>query len=99
MSEIIILPKSEVDDLKAKLDHLITMVSNLGTASNRKMITNDQLISDLGISKKTAQNWRTNGLIRFMRVGRKIYYDLKDVHETLHNHAFDSFKTKARKRQ
>lgn len=96
MSEIVILPKTELDDLMAKIDHLIQLVSDISNPSNKKkIITNDQLIADYGISKKTAQNWRTNGLITFMRVGRKIYYNVDHVNETFKNHSHDAFKRKS----
>ncbi|MBS1951435.1 MAG: hypothetical protein OJF59_000576 [Cytophagales bacterium] len=96
MSEIVIIPKTELDDLRAKVDHLIKLVSDISSTSDKKkVITNDQLIADYGISKKTAQNWRTNGVIRFMRVGRKIYYNTEDVLETLRSHSHDAFKRKS----
>lgn len=100
MSEILILPKHELDDLKTKVDHLIKLVSDLGnTTNNKTIITNDQLIADYGISKKTAQNWRTNGILRFMQVGRKIYYNIDDVYETLNNHSYESFKSKSKSKK
>lgn len=90
------MPKEEIEDFKSKLDYIIKILSQIEGLPNakKKVITNDELVANFGISKKTAQNWRTGGLIRFMRVGRKIYYNLDDVHEALDNHAFDSFKNK-----
>lgn len=97
MSEIIILTKDELDDLKDKMDYLIKLMSNFDQTNNQKVvITNDQLIADYGISKKTAQNWRTSGLIHYMQVGRKIYYNIDDVYETLNNHRYESFKSKSK---
>jgi phage pi2 protein 07 len=99
MNEILIIQKQEFDNLLQKLDYLTELVSTTTKKSDKKIITNDQLIADYGISKKTAQNWRTDGLIRYMQVGRKIYYNIDDVHETLNNHSYESFKNKSKKKR
>ncbi len=49
-------------------------------------IDNDTLLKRLGISRKTAQAYRDNGLISFSQVGNKIYYRNGDVEEFLMNH-------------
>ncbi len=97
MNEILIIQKQEFDNLLQKLDYLIELASTTTKKSDKKVITNDQLFADYGISKKTAQNWRTNGLIRYMQVGRKIYYNIDDVYETLNNHSYESFKNRKKR--
>ena len=40
----------------------------------------------LSMSKKTLQTWRDTGLIRFSKIGGKIYFKLSDIDNTLEKH-------------
>lgn len=48
-----------------------------------KFITNDEFMKLMDISKRTAQNWRDEGVIAFSQVGHKIYYRLSDIEDLL----------------
>ena len=48
-------------------------------------INNDQFCEALKISKRSAQNYRDQGMIPFSVVGGKVYYKLKDVEELLNS--------------
>lgn len=48
-----------------------------------KFITNDEFMKLMEISKRTAQNWRDEGVIAFSQVGHKIYYRLSDIEDLL----------------
>ena len=39
----------------------------------------------MNISKRTAQQWRDNKIIRFSQVGNKIYYKLEDILKLLND--------------
>ncbi|CAH0994228.1 hypothetical protein EMA8858_00337 [Emticicia aquatica] len=40
---------------------------------------NQEFLHVMNISKRTAQQWRDNGLIGFCQIGSKIYYRLPDI--------------------
>lgn len=40
---------------------------------------NQEFLQVMNISKRTAQQWRDNGLIGFCQIGSKIYYRLTDI--------------------
>lgn len=42
-------------------------------------IDNDHFIQLFGISKRTAQQWRNDGLIPYAQFGKKVYYRLSDL--------------------
>jgi len=50
-------------------------------------LNNEEFLEVLKISKRTAQHYRTNGIISFSQVGRKIYYRISDVQELLERHS------------
>ena len=41
------------------------------------------VLQQLHISKRTLQKWRSNGIIPYSRIGRKIYYLKSDILEML----------------
>ncbi|MDO4959279.1 MAG: helix-turn-helix domain-containing protein [Prevotellaceae bacterium] len=42
-----------------------------------------EVMKELNISPRTLQNWRSNGVIGFSKVGHKIYYRAQDIDEML----------------
>lgn len=51
-----------------------------------KWLSGDQVCHLLRISKRTLQNYRTNGILPFSQVSRKIYYKASDIDEYLDAH-------------
>lgn len=51
-----------------------------------KFYSNEEFIELMGISRRTAQNWRDEGKITFSQIGGKIYYSSKDISIMLNNH-------------
>lgn len=43
------------------------------------LYNNEQFMKLMGISKRTAQDWRDRKLIGFFQIGNKIYYRLSDI--------------------
>jgi predicted site-specific integrase-resolvase len=39
----------------------------------------------MGISGRTAQQWRDDGLIQFSQIGNKLYYRMSDINRFLDN--------------
>lgn len=54
------------------------------------LLTNSQLSEELSITTRTLQNYRDKGLIEFIKIGRKIYYQKEAVFSFL-----ESFKNVA----
>jgi MerR family transcriptional regulator, repressor of the yfmOP operon len=46
----------------------------------------DEVCHLLRISKRTLSNYRTNGVLPFSQIGRKIYYKASDIDDYLENH-------------
>ena len=44
---------------------------------------NQEFMSLMNISKRTAQEWRNKKIIEFSQVGNKIYYSLSDIKKLL----------------
>ncbi len=47
---------------------------------------NQEFIQVMNISKRTALEWRTSGIIAFSQVGGKMYYRLADILQMLEKH-------------
>jgi len=51
---------------------------------------NQEFMSLMNISKRTAQEWRNKNVIKFSQVGNKIYYKLSEIKKLLN----DNYNTK-----
>lgn len=49
-------------------------------------LTNDDFVKRFGITKRTAQKWRDQKWLPFIKIGSKIYYRVEDVEQFIHNH-------------
>ena len=48
-----------------------------------RIIDNSELLQLMKISSRTAQTWRDTGILPYSMVGKKIYYDMRDVEALL----------------
>lgn len=55
------------------------------TPHNVDLIDNAELLVTLNISMRTAQRWRADGIMPYIRVGRKIYYKRGDVNKLMNS--------------
>jgi DNA-binding transcriptional MerR regulator len=51
-----------------------------------KWLSGDQVCRLLRISKRTLQHYRTNGILPFSQISRKIYYKASDIDDYLDAH-------------
>jgi helix-turn-helix protein len=51
--------------------------------SRAPIISNEDFILLLGISKRTAVRWRMGGKIRYVQFGQKVYYTVKEIERFL----------------
>lgn len=49
-------------------------------------VTNKVAMELLGVSQRTMQTWRDDGLLGFSQVGNKIYYSQDDLNRMLQRH-------------
>lgn len=74
------------ESIEKKLTELIKKLDKRLVQESIQVLDNSQFMGLMGISIKTAQNWRDNGLVSFSQVGSKIYYKVSDIQELLNKH-------------
>ena len=72
------LPDREIRDLVHELKEAVKELREK-KESVKDFVGNDQFMEIMGISKRTAQTWRDEGLIAFSQIGGKIYYLSSDI--------------------
>ena len=56
------------------------------TPDEKRWITNQELQEILKISPGTAQNYRIRGWLSFVKIGGRIFYEMKDIETLLLEH-------------
>jgi len=92
--EAIILSKDQFEELVAKMNEVLEKLNSKTAPKQEVFLDNEELVSMLKISRRTAQTWRDEGKISFSQVGSKIYYKLSDVEKTMQDHYNKSFAKK-----
>jgi len=59
-----------------------------------RFITDADLSAKLIISRRTLQEWRTNGLLGFIRMGGKVIYRESDIEKLLKDNYEDAFQNR-----
>lgn len=72
--------KQLLQDFKARLDQK--------DCSSRKteIISNSELLKMLNVSRRTANQWRADGLLPYFKIGHKVFYHLHEVNEFVLKH-------------
>ncbi len=85
--EAIILSKDQYKELLDKIttiENMVSLTKEKPESSNR-IYSNDDLIEKLSVSKSTLQNYRNKGLLKFNKVGRKLFYTEEQVQDFLND--------------
>lgn len=90
--EAIILEKTKFTELLNEIKDIKSAVRENPLKPNKNFITNYEFIELMGISKRTAQTWRDEGVIAFSQIGSKIYYQMDDIKKLLETNYFKTFK-------
>lgn len=85
--EKIILNLCELEELHKKIDSLLNMTKQLIFPIKEEWLDNSQFQKKLGISSRTAQNYRDEGKINFTKIGNKIYYHSQEVDRFLKSYS------------
>jgi DNA-binding transcriptional MerR regulator len=48
---------------------------------------NSDVVQKLKVSERTLATWREKGMIRYSKIGNKVYYQLQDILQFLNDHA------------
>jgi len=77
-----ILSENENTEINAKLDKILLWIEQ-NEKQDKELLTTDQQLMYIPISRRTLQNYRDRKIIRFRQVGRKILYNLYEVKQDL----------------
>lgn len=73
-------------------DNLEKLVKNRRLLLNGECYLTDKEVSTrLKVSRRTLQDWRTNGLIAYTQVGGKVLYAESDIQAVLEKHRKEAF--------
>lgn len=80
-----LVTRTELDEWCKKMDAQLQKATQVGQEGEPVVYDNDALSRKLKVSKRTLQNWRDGGLIKFSQIGHKIYYTGESVNNFLKN--------------
>lgn len=84
MGNFIMIPEDEYHGLKSQVDEIHKYIEFLKKSDDR-LITIEELLQHIPVSRRNLQNYRDRKVIRFVKKGRKILYSLNDVLDDLKN--------------
>ena len=87
----IIITEEQYGVLISKIEKIQNLLYNSNPKPEDQVLTNEQFIQFLKISKRTSQFLRDNGKISFSQIGNKIYYKMSDVQKLLDTHYRKAF--------
>jgi two-component sensor histidine kinase len=90
--EAIILTKDEFQRIQNELNQIKQLLEQKQKNTKDIFLDNQEFVQAMNISKRTAQNWRDEGVISFSQVGGKIYYRLSDIEKMLEKNYNPAFK-------
>lgn len=71
------------EKIEKRLTELLKKLDKKLVQESIQLLDNSQFMDLMGISIKTAQSWRDNGVVSFSQIGSKIYYKVSDIHVLL----------------
>ena len=90
--ETIILTAEQYQELLKRMDDIKATLNQKQKDPSDIFVDNQEFLQLMNISKRTAQNWRDQGVISFSQVGSKIYYRMSDVQDLLDKNYKKAFK-------
>ena len=64
------------------IEAINSAVKKINTAKEKneqELITDDEMQRRLGVSRTTLYNWRKDGTIPYLRIGKKLFYRWKEI--------------------
>ncbi len=81
LSEVPMMYQTIVDSLS----EIKSLLLEKQKAPKDTILDNKDFIKLMGISGRTAQQWRDDGFIQFSQIGNKIYYRMSEIQRFLNN--------------
>lgn len=72
---------NKLEDIRALVEK--TYLNSKSGNNEFQWLDNKQLEKLLGIHERTLQFWRDNGTLKFSRIGKKVFYNKRDIEEIL----------------
>jgi hypothetical protein len=85
MQKIITIDDQAFEQIMERLDQLEKKLQPVESKKGIGWLNNSQFCEALQISKRSAQNYRDQGLIPYSLVGGKVYYKIEDVQRLLND--------------
>lgn len=91
--ELNVVTKDEMENLCKMIIEAVSRIirEENSTGSIKKLYNNTEACKYLKVCSKTLQNYRDNGLIRYIKKGRKIFYLQEDLNHFLESHKIHTF--------
>ena len=83
--EAIVISKEHFNELKSELKEIKDYMKMI-VLPNESFVDNNEFITLMKVSVRTAQLWRDQGKIGYSQEGKKIYYKLSDIEKFLNHH-------------
>ena len=83
MKQFIAFDDEAFEQIMQRLDQLEKKLVPAKVEVGIGWLNNEQFCEALQISKRTAQNYRDQGLVRYSSIGGKVYYQKEDVQNLL----------------
>jgi excisionase family DNA binding protein len=72
----------ELENNVMLIEAINSAVKKINTAKEKneqELITDDEMQRRLGVSRTTLYNWRKDGTIPYLRIGKKLFYRWKEI--------------------
>ena len=88
--------EEEVKEILNRLDRIsLELKQSQRTQPDEIWYDNQEFLSIMNVSKRTAAYWRTEEMISYSQVGNKIYYSLADILDLLQKHKVQAGSSKS----
>ena len=86
-----------LEEIQNQIRELASKIAEIQQQNKaQKWLSNAEARELLGVTSRTLQNYRDNGIISYSKVGSKIYYKASDIEDHLNAHYFAAFKRERR---
>ena len=89
--EVITIESQAYKNIMEKLEEYGRKSSSENDKPKETIVSNQEFLQLMKISKRTAQSWRDEGRISFSQIGGKIYYKREDIEDMLNRNYNKAF--------
>ena len=61
------------------INNAVKKINAAKEKNEQELITDDEMQRRLGVSRTTLYNWRKDGTIPYLRIGKKLFYRWKEI--------------------